>query len=142
MTTPNDNIAVPSELLQKIFESLDSRCGTNAPERTEIIPALLELLDAPAVEPVAWGDVKTRPDGKRYCRAVATTDQSHLGYLPLSTAPQAQQHSKAVKLTDEEVYKVVRSTQPHLDDTSRDWAQHFAECKYWLSAAHNIGDEK
>lgn len=51
-------------------------------------------------EPVAWGDVKTRPDGKRYCRAVATTDQANLGYAPLYTRP-------AVTLTDEEIKEMV-----------------------------------
>lgn len=45
-----DKITVDRELLQKIVESLDSRCGTNAPERTEIIPVLVELLDAPVQE--------------------------------------------------------------------------------------------
>jgi len=42
-----------------------------------------------AQEPVAWGDVKIRPDGKRYCRAVYTTDQSNAGCLPLYTTPPA-----------------------------------------------------
>ena len=37
-------------------------------------------------QPVAWGDVKIRPDGKRYCRAVYTTDQSNAGCSPLYTA--------------------------------------------------------
>jgi hypothetical protein len=42
-----------------------------------------------AQEPVAWGDVKIRPDGRRYCRAVYTTDQSNAGCLPLYTTPPA-----------------------------------------------------
>lgn len=61
----NENIILSRELLQQVFDSLDSRCGTNAPERAEIIPKLIELLDAPAgeligeqpapvQEPVAW----------------------------------------------------------------------------------------
>ena len=47
-----------------------------------------------AQEPVAWGDVKIRPDGKRYCRAVYTTDQSNAGCLPLYTTPPAATKKK------------------------------------------------
>ena len=72
---------------------------------------------APVQEPVAWGAVKTRPDGKRYCRAVATTDQSHLGYLPLFTAPQAQQPRKAVELSDGEFEALNRKYQMTAEGT-------------------------
>jgi hypothetical protein len=41
-------------------------------------------------------------------------------------------------LSDEFIYKVVRSAQPHLDDDCADWRNHFAECKYWLEIAHGI----
>ena len=43
--------------------------------------------------------------------------------------------------TDEFVYRVVRSVQPHLDDTCKAWGQEFAQCKYWLDAAHGIGSK-
>jgi hypothetical protein len=45
-------------------------------------------------------------------------------------------------LTDEQIYAVVRSKQPYLEDTSVAWKQQFAECKYWLLAAHYITGEK
>ncbi len=38
---------VSEELLRKIEESLELRCGTNAPERREILPHVRTLLDAP-----------------------------------------------------------------------------------------------
>jgi hypothetical protein len=41
-------------------------------------------------------------------------------------------------LSDEFIYKVIRSAQPHLDDDCADWRNHFAECKYWLEIAHGI----
>ena len=62
---------------------------TLALEAEEILEAALAKQELG--EPVAWGDVKVRPDGKRYCRAVATTNQSNLGYSPLYTTPQQEQ---------------------------------------------------
>jgi hypothetical protein len=60
-------------------------------------------IDVMKQEPVAWGDVKLRSDGKRYCRAVATTDQSNLGYAPLYDHPPAAQRTW-VGLTPREIY--------------------------------------
>jgi hypothetical protein len=47
--------------------------------------------------------------------------------------------AQARPLTNDFVYQVVRSKQPHLGDDSRAWAMQFNECKYWLQAAHKIG---
>ena len=70
----------------------------------------------PEQEPVAWGDVKTRPDGRRYCRAIAATDQSNLGYSPLYTSPPQRQW---VGLTDEEVRQMCGSV-PSMRDAVRE----------------------
>lgn len=96
----SDKVIVDRELLQKIVDSLDSRCGTNAPERTEIIPVLVELLDAPAVDLGFYGRAAAR-------QAIRIKElEAQLASLkpdfPLS-APQAPQPRKAVKLTSEEI---------------------------------------
>ncbi len=81
-------------------------------------------------EPVAWGDVKIRPDGKRYCRAIATTDQSNLGYAPLYTAPPKRQ-----PLTDEEIIRIM---QDEINVNYNCWADHIAFCRA-VEQAHGIG---
>ena len=48
-------------------------------------------------------------------------------------------HPPRAPLTDEHVYAVVRSVQPHLATTSKAWRDLVVECRYWLEAAHGIG---
>jgi hypothetical protein len=48
------------------------------------------------------------------------------------------EQEQAEPVTDDFIHKVVRSTQPHLDATCKDWKKEFDECKYWLEAAHAI----
>jgi hypothetical protein len=56
---------------------------------------------------------------------------SHLdAKLAAGAAPQAQ------PLTDEAIYKVVRSKHPRLYDDCESWKLKFEACKYWLEAAH------
>lgn len=71
-----DKITVDRELLQKICNSLDSRCGTNAPERTEIIPVLVELLDAPVQE--CGYDETTGSCTRNPCCAVAPVQEPEI----------------------------------------------------------------
>lgn len=71
-----DKITVDRELLQKIVESLDSRCGTNAPERTEIIPVLIELLGAPVQE--CGYDETTGSCTRNPCCAVAPVQEPEI----------------------------------------------------------------
>ena len=59
--------------------------------------------------------------------------------VPVYAAPQPAR----VPMTDEFVYRVVRSEQPDLSEDSKAWKALFAECRYWLNAAHGItGDAK
>ncbi len=48
-------------------------------------------------------------------------------------------HPPRAPLSDEHVYAVVRSVQPHLATTSKAWRDLVVECRYWLEAAHGIG---
>jgi hypothetical protein len=72
-----------------------------------------------------WRDEYIERNGEKYANWVE----------PLYTASST---SHLHLLSDEFIYKVVRSSQPHLDDDCADWRRHFAECKYWLEIAHGI----
>jgi hypothetical protein len=72
-----------------------------------------------------WRDEYIERNGEKYANWVE----------PLYTASST---SHLHLLSDEFIYKVVRSSQPHLDDDCADWRRHFAECKYWLEIARGI----
>lgn len=83
-------ILVSEELLLKIEESLESRCGTNAPERREILPQLRELLEQPAEqEPVANIFERMHADGHVWITTIAAAK-----LCIANAAPQAQQPAR------------------------------------------------
>ena len=97
-------------------------------------------------EPVAWRtfdgeggyDYRTYEDNEDYAAEWAKRNPRHVGWVdPLYTTPPQRK-----PLTDEFVGKVVRSKQPNLDIDSKAWKNEFAECKYWLEAAHSITENK
>ena len=104
----------------------------------EAIDLLRELAAEPVQgEPVAWRTVNANPPGgyvifQQYPQALADLGRE---IEPLYTAPQQRK-----PLTDDFVFKVVRSVQPNLAETCRAWKYEFAQCKYWLDAAHGIGE--
>lgn len=56
--------------------------------------------------------------------------------LVLRAALEAALVGSAVPLlSDEQIYRVVRSTQPDLDDDTPAWGKQFNQCKYWVHAA-------
>jgi hypothetical protein len=109
------------------------------------ITAIKQALAAPVQEPVAWREF----DGEGGYTYFAYQDnetwrdeyierngEKYANWVePLYTASST---SHLHLLSDEFIYKVVRSSQPHLDDDCADWRRHFAECKYWLEIAHGI----
>ena len=102
----------------------------------EAAALLRELLAEPVQEPLFW--VRLRSDGGYEGpiahSAIEEVRRQSGAWTPLYAAPQRQ------PLTDDFVFKVVRSVQPNLAETCRAWKYEFAQCKYWLDAAHGIGE--
>jgi hypothetical protein len=120
----------------------DKRYGDDYLERefaelNAVRKALRAALAEPEQEPVFWTGKAWIDEAKRG-RNGTFVNQPFVGFdVPLYTAPPRRE-----PLTDEQIYAVVRSKQPYLEDTSVAWKQQFAECKYWLLAAHYITGEK
>jgi hypothetical protein len=77
------------EAMKQVLKAWDAYDGGTLDHPMAAAMEVLRTAIEQAEKPVAWGDVKIRPDGKRYCRAVYTTDLSNAGCLPLYTTPPA-----------------------------------------------------
>lgn len=89
-----DNVMVSRELLRKIEDSLELRCGTNAPERTEILPEVRVALEQPVQEPEPIGEIVEDCNGYPWKR-IEYRYPSDIADLPIGTkvftAPRAHQ---------------------------------------------------
>ncbi len=122
---------------ERLADDLQRFDGTERESlRDEAADLLRELLAEPVQEPLFW--VRLRSDGGYEGpiahSAIEEVRRQSGAWTPLYAAPQRQ------PLTDDFVFKVVRSVQPNLAETCRAWKYEFAQCKYWLDAAHGIGE--
>jgi hypothetical protein len=89
-------------VVQQALEALENRCGTNADERKELIPALRQLLEQPVQEPVARVIDNGTPEGATEWIPFANrVEPLKTGDLLYTTPP--AQPAVWVGLTDEEI---------------------------------------
>ena len=96
---------------------------------------------APSVapEPVAWTLQSELDAAQTTCSAhLWFTNPRNSAWTALFTREKSAANPPRAPLSDEHVYAVVRSVQPHLATTSKAWRELAEDCRYWLKAERAV----